>query len=55
MVTQDEIDQILTRMSISVRNNTLETAARVARLYGAPEEACERILMLRGSDHEVVR
>lgn len=34
-------------LAAKVRNSTLETAARVAKLYGAPDEACRRILMLK--------
>jgi len=36
-------------MADKVRNSTLETAARVAKPYGAPDEACKRILMLRAA------
>jgi hypothetical protein len=32
-----------------VRNSALESAARVAKLYGAPDEACRRILMLKAA------
>lgn len=42
------IKQICDDLAISARNSALEAASRVARLYGAPEEACQHILMLKG-------
>jgi hypothetical protein len=49
-MTGQEIDAVLIKLTNSTRNNALDAAARVARLYGAPEEACERILMLKAED-----
>lgn len=46
-MTARSIDDILTDLTVSTRNTALAAAALVARLYGAPEEACERILMLK--------
>lgn len=43
----DDIDAILTKLQRNTRNSTLDTAARVAALYGAPEEAVKHILMLK--------
>lgn len=42
------LDDIMSDLAVSSRNHALDAAAKVARLYGAPEEACERILMLKG-------
>jgi hypothetical protein len=50
MMTSQEIDEILIRLTNSTRNNAIDAAARVARLYGAPEEACQHILMLKAED-----
>lgn len=46
-MSERSIDDILTDLTVSTRNNALDAAAVVARLYGAPEEACEHILMLK--------
>jgi hypothetical protein len=51
----DDIEEILTILAIRSRNSALDAAARVAKLYGAPEEACERILMLKGREKEAAR
>lgn len=42
-------EEIINDLAISSRNSALEAAAKVARLYGAPEEACQRILMLKAA------
>ena len=47
-MTARSIDEICHDLAVSSRNSALEAAAKVARLYGAPEEACQRILMLKG-------
>lgn len=48
MTDQRTMEEIVNDLAVSSRNSALEAAAKVARLYGAPEEACERILMLKG-------
>jgi hypothetical protein len=53
-MTSKEIDAILIRLTNSTHNNALDAAARVARLYGAPEEACQRILMLKANEEKEV-
>jgi hypothetical protein len=53
-MTRKEIDAILIRLTNSTRNNALDAAARVARLYGAPEEACQHILMLKADEEKEV-
>lgn len=45
----EDIKAILDGMCVNVRNGALDAAAKVAALYGAPEEAVRRILMLRGA------
>jgi ribosome-associated translation inhibitor RaiA len=47
-MSPQDLDQVLTDLSVHVRNNALEAAAKVAKLYGASDEVVERILMLRG-------
>jgi hypothetical protein len=51
MVAKKQRDEIVTAVIddvvIMTRNNTLETAAKVAKLYGASDEVVEHILMLR--------
>lgn len=47
ILSTDGVDDALNSLARSVRNDTLEAAAKVAQCYGAPEEACRRILMLR--------
>lgn len=49
-MSERTIEEIITDLTIHVRNSTLETAAKVARLHGAPEVACECILMLKGKE-----
>jgi hypothetical protein len=49
-MTSQELDAVLTKLTNSTRNNAIDAAARVARLYGAPEEACQRILMLKADE-----
>jgi hypothetical protein len=51
MSTQ-ELDALLTNLVNNTRNNALDAAAQIAALYGAPEEACRRILMLKASDEK---
>lgn len=51
-MSERSIDQILNDLQISTRNHALDTAAQVARLYGAPELACQRILMLKSEVKE---
>jgi hypothetical protein len=46
------MEEIINDLAVSSRNSALEAAAKVARLYGAPEEACERILLLKGKTRE---
>lgn len=46
-MSERSTEEILHDLTVSTRNNALEAAAKVARLYGAPEEACQRILMLK--------
>lgn len=48
------IEQICEYLSISARNSALEAASEVARLYGAPEEACQHILMLKADEKKEV-
>jgi hypothetical protein len=50
MQPENSIDTILHDLTVRVRNNTLETAAKVAALYGASDEAVKHILMLRGEE-----
>ena len=47
------LEDIIDDLAIGTRNDALEAAAQIARLYGAPEEACRRILMLKATvrDH----
>jgi hypothetical protein len=47
-----QIEDILNDIAVNSRNSALEAAAKVAKLYGAPDEACERILMLKGNTKE---
>ena len=47
-MTEQELDLVLERLTVNVRSNTAETAAKVAKLYGASDEVCERIRMLKG-------
>lgn len=42
-------EQEMRDLADKVCNSTLEAAAKVAKLYGAPDEAVRRILMLKGS------
>lgn len=42
------IETIVHDLAIASRNSALDAASKVAKLYGAPEEACQRILMLKG-------
>lgn len=51
-MTADDFDRIVTNLARKVRNDTLETAAKVARLYDAPDEAVRRILMLKAEEKE---
>jgi hypothetical protein len=53
-MSTEELDTILTSMVRNVRNDTLEIAAKVASLYGAPAEACQRILMLKADEKKEV-
>jgi hypothetical protein len=41
------IDDVLADLIVKTRNSTLETAAKVAKLYGASDEVIEHILMLK--------
>jgi hypothetical protein len=41
------IDDVLANLIDKVRNNTLDTAAKIAALYGASAEVVEHILMLK--------
>ena len=52
MVTREieQLDAILDRMAKGIRNSTLDSAAKVAELYGAPPEAVEHILKLKGEE-----
>lgn len=47
-LTDQDITDAMHNLADRIRDNTLEAAARVAKLYGAPDEACRRILMLKG-------
>lgn len=46
------IEEICNDLALSSRNRALEAAAKVAQLYGAPDEAVRRILMLKGKERE---
>ena len=43
----DIIDEVLDKLTINVRHNSLDAAAKVAALYGAPKEAIDAILKLK--------
>lgn len=47
-----DIDAILNDLALNSRNNALDAAAKVAKLYGAPDEVAERILMLKGKPQQ---
>jgi hypothetical protein len=40
-------DDILRDMAQGIRNSTLDAAAKVAAMYGAPQEAIEKMLQLK--------
>ena len=46
---EDIIDDELTKLIVATRNSTLETAAKVAALYGALDEVIKHILMLKNA------
>ena len=48
MTDPNTIDRVLDDLALSVRNNTVDGAAQVAALYGAPKEAVDAILRLKG-------
>jgi hypothetical protein len=41
------IDAILNQLADTTQNKTVEAAAQVAKLYGAPDEAVQAILRLK--------
>lgn len=41
------VDETLSNLIVKTRNSTLDTAAKVAALYGASAEVVEHILMLK--------
>ena len=41
------LDEVLTKLIAKTRDSTLDTAAKVAALYGASNEVVEHILMLK--------
>lgn len=47
-MSERSIEEIMNDLVVSTRNSTLDAAAKVAKLYGASDEACNRILMLKG-------
>ena len=46
-MSERSIEQICHDLAVNSSNAALDAASKVARLYGAPEEACQRILMLK--------
>jgi hypothetical protein len=48
----EHLDAILSQLATDVRNSTIESAAAVAELYGAPPEAVEHILKLKGEERK---
>ena len=47
MIDPATVDLVLDKLTINVRNNTVDTAAKVAALYGAPKEVVDAILRLK--------
>lgn len=43
------VDDVLANLIVKTRNSTLDTAAKVAALYGASAEVVEHILMLKAT------
>lgn len=52
-MTAQELDQILANFAVRVRNDTLETAAKVAKMFDSPDEAVRRILQLKGEEKRI--
>lgn len=47
-MAERSMEDIINDLALSSRNSALDAAAKVAKLYGATDEVCERILMLKG-------
>lgn len=47
------IDDVLDKLVTNTRNSTVETAAKVAKLYGASDEVVEHILMLKNIEQVI--
>lgn len=46
-ISEQTFEELMQSLAVNVRNSTLEAAAVTAKMYGAPDEACRRILMLK--------
>jgi hypothetical protein len=46
------VDQILHRLAVGISNDAYDTAARVAKMYGASDEVVAAILKLKREEKE---